>query len=145
IIKLKWCDVDFTNRIITVQAMNTKTLRERQIALTVRLERELKALYQFADKDDAGSLIFGIKDNFKKAFMSARKAAGLLDIRFHDLRHCYASRLVGRGVPLTEVQRVIGHTQLATTFRYTNSDLETARKVASVLDEFNQQMKEGEA
>ncbi len=36
-------------------------------------------------------------------------------IRFHDLRHSYATWLVSRGVPVNDVQAVMGHEQASTT------------------------------
>ena len=48
-----------------------------------------------------------------------RKAAGLpADTVIHDLRHSFASALANAGVPLFEIGRVLGHTQLSTTARY---------------------------
>jgi integrase len=134
ILKLCWSDVDFKNRIITVKAFNTKTLRERQVAMTPRLERELRKLYQ---QQVPTALVFGIKDNFQTAFESARKEAKLDDVRFHDLRHTAATRLVQGHMPLSEVGRILGHTQANTTYRYVNANLETARRAAQVLASFN--------
>lgn len=39
-------------------------------------------------------------------------------VRPHDLRHTYASRLVQRGVPIQQVQVLLGHQSIATTERY---------------------------
>lgn len=142
ILKLKWADVDFTDRLITVQAFNTKTMRERQVAVTDRLARELQVLYEQSPKVD-DLLVFGIEDNVKKAFDAARKDAGLPDIRFHDLRHTHATRLVSAHIPLSEVGRVLGHTQANTTYRYVNANVETARRAAAVLDEFNKSDDDG--
>jgi integrase len=36
-------------------------------------------------------------------------------LRFHDLRHSYATWLVDDGVPVNMVQRVLGHERAATT------------------------------
>ena len=36
-IKLKWLDVDMENQLITFQALNTKTLKTRQVAIAPRL------------------------------------------------------------------------------------------------------------
>jgi integrase len=44
-IKLKWSDIDFPSRLITIQALNTKTLRMRQIVATQRLYDELINLW----------------------------------------------------------------------------------------------------
>ncbi|MFU8873420.1 tyrosine-type recombinase/integrase [Micromonospora sp. SL4-19] len=50
----------------------------------------------------------------------AAKAAG--GLRFHDLRHCYATWLVSGGVPINVVQAVMGHEQASTTLnRYTHT------------------------
>lgn len=36
-------------------------------------------------------------------------------LRFHDLRHSYATELVSRGVPVNDVQAVMGHEKPSTT------------------------------
>ena len=74
-----------------------------------------------------------------------RKAAGLPDRRFHDLRHTVASRLVAAHMPLSEVGRILGHTLPATTYRYVNVNAETARRAAAVLDQFNKQEMESDS
>ena len=136
ILKLKWSDIDFDNNVVTVQAFNTKTMRERQVAMSERLTRELETICARLPEDQEVP-VFGITNDIKRAFNSARKAAGLPDVRFHDLRHTYATRLVASHMPLSEVGRVLGHTQANTTFRYVNANVETARRAASIIDEFN--------
>ena len=49
---------------------------------------------------------------------TARKQAGLPEVRMHDLRHSFASFLVNSGRSLYEVQNILGHSQLVTTQRY---------------------------
>lgn len=56
---------------------------------------------------------------------TARKAAGLADVRIHDLRHSFASFLVNSGRTLYEVQKILGHTQVKTTQRYAHLSQET--------------------
>jgi integrase len=82
-------------------------------------------------------LVFGILDNVKRSFTAARNQAGLNDLRFHDLRHTAATRLVGAHIPLSEVGRVLGHSQANTTYRYVNANVETAKRAAAALDAFN--------
>lgn len=134
--KLKWLDIDFEVGIINIQAFNTKTMRQRQVAITLRVAQELHALWENSPRNP-DSLVFGVA-NVKKSFTKARVVAGLPDLRFHDLRHTHATRLVAGHVPLSEVGRVLGHTQANTTYRYVNANVETARRAAAVLDEFNQ-------
>lgn len=57
--------------------------------------------------------------NVKKVWEGVKKAAGLPDhIVIHSLRHSFASALANSGIPLFEIGRVLGHSQLATTTRY---------------------------
>jgi site-specific recombinase XerD len=49
---------------------------------------------------------------------TARRRAGLADVRIHDLRHSFASMLINAGRTLYEVQHLLGHTQVKTTQRY---------------------------
>lgn len=139
IFKLKWADVDLVTRRLTVQAMNSKTLRARQIALTGRLTRALEALHALAPPDPE-ALVFGIETNVTKSFMAVRTETGLTDVRFHDLRHTAATRLAQRGLALTEIARILGHTNITTTFRYTNNDDTTLDRAAALLDAFQQEV-----
>ena len=136
IFSLRWRDVDFEHGLINIQAFNTKTMNERQVSLTARLSRELETLWEQSSKDSR-QRVFGILNNVKRSFTAARKAAGLPDVRFHDLRHTHATRLVGKHIPLSEVGRVLGHSQPNTTYRYVNANVETARRASAALDAFN--------
>ena len=52
------------------------------------------------------------------SWQTARKKAGLPDVRMHDLRHSFASFLINAGRSLYEVQKILGHTQITMTQRY---------------------------
>jgi integrase len=112
-------------------------MKERQVSLTTRLALEFQHLWDASPKV-RDQLVFGFTNNVKNSFRSARIAAGLPDIRFHDLRHTAATRLVAAHLPLPEVGRVLGHTQANTTYRYVNANIETTRRAAAALDAFNQ-------
>ena len=60
-----------------------------------------------------------------KAWDNARLAAGLPDVRMHDLRHSMASNMVNSGRSIYEVAKVLGHSQLKTTQRYAHLSQET--------------------
>lgn len=144
IFKLRWSDIDFHNGIINVQALNTRTLRQRQVANTSRLTQELLLAWENSlQKPD--ELVFGIATSTKKAFATLRTKAGFPDLRFHDLRHTNATRLVSKHLPLSEVGRMLGHTQANTTYRYVNANIETAKCAAAMLDDFNNPVIEGES
>lgn len=136
LLKLTWGDIDFESGLITVQAFNTKTARERTVAITTRLRNELEQLRAQAP-DDPNVRVFGIEDNVKRSFCGARADAGLHDVRFHDLRHTHGSRLDELGFSLPKIGNQLGHTQPKTTLRYVNRDKSGIRKVAVALDAFN--------
>ena len=56
---------------------------------------------------------------------TARKEAGLPEVRMHDLRHSMASNMVNSGRSIYEVAKVLGHTQLKTSQRYSHLSNET--------------------
>lgn len=49
------------------------------------------------------------------AFQAELRKAGLPAMRFHDLRHAYATLMLGAGVPLRVVQASLGHSSIAVT------------------------------
>src|SRR5476649_2049504 len=65
----------------------------------------------------------------------ALKKAGLTDLRWHDLRHEYASRLAERGVPLSQVRDLLGHASITTTERYDNQTLSALQDAARMLED----------
>lgn len=63
----------------------------------------------------------------------ARHAAG--GLRYHDLRHSYATWLVSDGVPVNVVQRVMGHEQASTTLnRYTHTPDDFGQRVRAAFE-----------
>src|SRR5690606_39678910 len=52
---------------------------------------------------------------FRSTWVKACAAAGLEGLRIHDLRHTHAAWLISAGVPLTAIQRRLGHASLAVT------------------------------
>lgn len=68
-----------------------------------------------------------------KAWNTARNEAGLGDVRIHDLRHSFASALVNKGVPIYDVQKLLGHSNIKTTERYAHLAPDRLRESASVI------------
>ena len=51
----------------------------------------------------------------RRVFRPLLKAAGLSVMRWHDLRHCAASLLLAKGVPVTIVSKTLGHADVSVT------------------------------
>ena len=59
---------------------------------------------------------------------------GLRHIRFHDLRHTFASLLLTKDVPLINVSKFLGHSDLSTTANiYAHFDTESKQASADVM------------
>ena len=58
--------------------------------------------------------------DMQKPWRRIRKAAGLDDVRLHDLRHTFASNGIAIGEGLPVIGNLLGHTQAQTTARYTH-------------------------
>lgn len=118
---LAWENVDLERRTITILASHSKGNATRVIPLNAEAHAVLVAI---KPKDAARGLVFkspitgGRFDNVKKAWAEITKAAGVPDLRWHDLRHDFASQLVMRGVPLFTVQKLLGHKNARMTQRY---------------------------
>ncbi|MCP4221396.1 MAG: tyrosine-type recombinase/integrase, partial [bacterium] len=52
-------------------------------------------------------------------------------MRFHDLRHCFATYALFRGNDLISLQSVLGHANLSTTARYTKALLEGQQRLVN--------------
>ena len=69
---------------------------------------------------DNGELIK--PDYVDRTFSKILKTNGFRHIRLHDLRHSCATLLLRNGVPLPEIQKWLGHSNIITTQRYSHLD-----------------------
>ena len=134
ILNLKWENIDFQAKEILVE--NTKSGRPRTIDINSHLLNELVKLKNEAQ--DSQNVFLNSKTGkpYKKlqtSFSGARRRAGIKNLRFHDLRHTFASRLVERGVDLIRVKELLGHSSVKITERYTHSNQEGRKKAVELL------------
>jgi integrase len=128
ILDMRWEDVDFGRRFIRVA--RSKNNRSRKVPMNARLAAELGrhrgngTPYVFTQR--AGERLLSIAT----AFATACKHAGIDHVRFHDLRHTFATNLVMSGVDLVTVKEILGHSDIAMTVRYSHPSDE--RKMAAV-------------
>ena len=63
------------------------------------------------------------------AFKTAMKKAGIQksSLHFHSLRHSFALRAMERGIPLNQIQVLLGHKNISTTSIYLNINPKDAR------------------
>ncbi len=74
------------------------------------------------------------RNKVKHPFWTCTRAAGLPEIRIHDLRHTFASQLVMRGVPLNAVKELLGHATIEMTMRYAHLAPGASSAYVALLD-----------
>ena len=101
-----------------------KSGKVRSVPLVDEVRVALNGLSQRDYLDRPEDLVFpspsgGYLDDkaVRRAFVKALEAAELPNIRFHDLRHCFATLAVGVW-ELPRVQAYCGHAHISTTMRY---------------------------
>ena len=125
-LNLKWDDVDMQNDVIAVKG--TKTKYDRYIPISKPLKELLKAVERNQDClyvfNKNGAKI----GDFKKSFHTACRNAGLKDLRIHDLRHVFASKMVMNGTSLYITGELLGHRTTQMTKRYSHLVPDTLKK-----------------
>lgn len=108
---LEWSHADLSNRVIRLP--DSKSGRPRCIWLND------EACTILAEAQWARERLIEHTHNWlHKLFRKACTAAGLRDIRWHDLRHTFASRLAMQGATERELMELLGHHSTAMVQRY---------------------------
>ncbi len=71
--------------------------------------------------------------DLKKPWATVSREAGLGGVRLHDLRHSFASVGAGASLGLPILGKLLGHTQAATTARYSHLDADPMRRAAEII------------
>jgi integrase len=135
-LSVEWEHIDFENAMWKIPASNSKSKRQKHLPLS---ESALWALKAVERKDDSpfvfaspvtGKAFTGIRRTWYKL----RRNAGLpSNIRIHDLRHTFASRLVSAGESLYVVQQMLGHADPRTSQRYAHLSMDAQRRAARLV------------
>ena len=121
----RWEDVDLERRNWRIPL--SKSGKARSIPISDRALEVLRGLPRWSGcpyvipnpdtKRPFGNLFY--------LWDKVRKEAGIADLRMHDLRHTFASNLVNSGQSIYVVSKLLGHSQIKTTARYSHLADET--------------------
>ncbi|MGM0496038.1 MAG: tyrosine-type recombinase/integrase [Bacillota bacterium] len=139
---LQWKDIDFDKKRITVKRQLARTDKglifkkvktksgNRTIPITDNIvttlkkckikqsENKLKLGEQYNDNDLVGCNSIGNPidpRNLVREFKKVTKEAQLPEIRFHDLRHTFATLFLEAGGPIKTLQQILGHSSITVT------------------------------
>jgi integrase len=133
---LEWADVDFANRLITIQRSFDGPTKAEDVRYVPILDALLPILRAWRLRAP-GRLVFTNRDGrmfqpsarvFQETLHRVLKRAGFAKIvrhgkersyiRFHDLRHTFASHWVMGSGDLFKLQKILGHKTVQMTMRY---------------------------
>jgi len=121
LIRLKWADIDLkTARAVVHETKNgdPRTLplvgKALEALRALKLQNSARSEYVFPQP----SGFPGPYEGFDGHWYAAMKAAGIENLRFHDLRHTTASYLAQQGASLLEIADTLGHRTMTMVKRY---------------------------
>jgi|HubBroStandDraft_6_1064221.scaffolds.fasta_scaffold19728_2 integrase len=136
LLSLEWSRVDLDQR--TIRILNAKSEAGRRVipinatvhSLLSDLSRRATSPLVFPSNRKPGEKLLDLKKGFKKGV----QLAGIPHIRFHDMRHSFATRLIRAGVDIITVQKLLGHSKITMTERYAHSLADVKMAAVSKLD-----------
>ena len=69
----------------------------------------------------------------RKYFDTVLKRCGIINFRFHDLRHTFCSQLVMAGIDIKTVQELVGHKSITMTLRYSHLSPDHKKRALDIL------------
>ncbi len=149
LIALQWDCVDLNRRLITIRRSTDKTNKTikdttkgnkiRYVGISDELFPELvnhknknpKSCFVFENTEGR----FMDYDNFKnRFFLRDQKLCSVRSIRFHDLRHTFASHYMMSGGNIYDLQKILGHSDVKTTMRYAHLAPDHIAHTANLLN-----------
>jgi integrase len=145
VLAMRWADLDLTIGRWVKPGSTTKQRTEHEVPLSEPARQLLSEIreaqtrkskvlgeYVFPGNGDAKHIV-----SVKRSWSSICKAAGISNLRIHDLRHSFASQLASGGASLPLIGALLGHTQPSTTARYAHLFQDPQRaaveKVAAIV------------
>ena len=129
---LQWDNVDMENRIVRV--VDSKNGDRRDVPMSETVFNLLKARKHTGDRVLSQPDGKPHMQKMRPAFARACKKAGLEGLRWHDLRHSFASHLVMGGASIFAVQQLLGHRTLSQTRRYSHLSPGVLQDAVSKMD-----------
>jgi integrase len=134
IYRMKWEDVDIKRKSLRLQT--TKNKRKVTLLLSDSAISILNSLPQGESRDYVfPSYYGGQKKNIRTLWEHAKKQAGIRQsVRFHDLRHTFATLLGESGVDLEVISKMLHHSDISITMKYAHVRNKRLQQGADTVD-----------
>ncbi|WP_200375976.1 site-specific integrase [Thiocystis violacea] len=132
-LQARWEHVDLDQG--TLFLPDTKSGRSRYVVLNPAALALLQAQPRHEDHPYVfpGRVAGRPVNNPQKGFRRLLAAAGITNLRIHDLRHSFASLAVNAGATLYQVQHLLGHASAQTTQRYAHLSDDALRTASAAV------------
>jgi integrase len=139
---LKWDCINLDQRQITVKrsfCQKSKKLKETTKSKKIRHVPINKSLFEvLVGLKNQSNGVFVLPDfhyhHCYRVMQKLAKAADVKAIRFHDLRHTFASHFMMAGGSIYDLQRLLGHSTIAMTERYSHMSPNHLAGKTEILD-----------
>jgi len=118
VLSLLWININLEARVAVLPM--TKNGDERRVPLSNEAIAVLKLQKASTVQSIAGKVFDVTPSSLSKSWRRACRKAGIIELRFHDLRHEAISRLFESGFNMMEVSSISGHKTLQMLKRYTH-------------------------
>lgn len=144
ILDLKWSQVDLSRKTVTIleqknQGKDTLPLNEDGSKVLKERSKIRESVTDHVFFNGNGKKIDD--GDLRRGFYLAVKKGGLKHLRFHDLRHTFATRLIQAGVDLYTVQKLGRWKNISMVMRYAHHYPESLRSGVKVLDRINKKFR----
>lgn len=152
---LKWADIDFTNKTLTIRRTVQRLYVENSSTKTALVETAPKSVHSkreiplqdiivtlLMNYQNGKEYVFGgnkpldprtMQNHYKKIM----KEAGVPYKNFHTLRHTYATNCIEGGVDVKSLSEMLGHSNVKITLNYyVHPSMDTKRMYADSLCKF---------
>lgn len=139
---MRWSDVDLSTGVWLLgenKSGKARRINLNQDALQILQQLPKQSLFIFSNPETGQPY-----NDIRKTFDKIMHAAGIYNMRIHDLRHNFASLAVNSGQSLYVVQHLLGHASPQTTQRYAHLQSDTLKQasedIAAALRNQSQQV-----
>lgn len=135
---LRWEAVDFIGKTLMVISAQKGGMPRRMVPLNEEIMQHLEAWFAQDEAQGSGYIVHyhGARiDSLKTAWKAAKKRSKVLRrVRLYDIRHAFATRLLGRGANLKAVSELLGHASPDMTMRvYQHVDDDLRRQAVDLM------------
>lgn len=160
---LQFKDIDFNNKLINVtktlqrtydptkdinpskiQITSTKTASSTR---TIPITEEIKRILEKMNTGNNNYILTGKSKyteprSFRRSYQNFMKSIGIEPLKFHSLRHTFASMNIENGNDIKTISEILGHSDIDTTLKiYTHT---TEKQKEKAIEKFEKLLKEKE-